>query len=307
MDLLTLIKDYDTICLFRHQIADADALGSQFGLKSFIEQVYPEKKVYALGNSLGSCAYLFPSIDEVDDSIIQQSLAIVTDTANSERVDDARFLSAKKIVKIDHHVIVDNYAHEEIVDVKASATCEILAKLFKDSGVSINTSCAKYLYLGLLADSANFTTTNTSATTLEMGAYLVSCGLNVNEVLQERTNLTLNDYQYTTLVRSKAQVKDKVIYAVMEREDYTKFGFTYNEAKEKVFCMSNINEMEMWCLFTKDQEKDVYHGSLRSKNFEINEVANTFGGGGHKHACGVKNLSLSTIDELLNALNALTK
>ncbi len=309
MNILELFKEYDTICLFRHQVADADALGSQFGLKSFIEQVYPDKKVYALGESLGSCAYLFPSIDTVSDEVVKQSLAVVLDSANVDRIDDQRFATAKKIIKIDHHVVVEDYANESYVDITASATCEVLANAMQTSGVAINEMCAKYLYLGLLADSGNFTTTNTTANTLRIGSYLVSCGLQVNKILQERTNLTLTDFHYTSLVRSKAQVNGKVIFAVINREDYKKFGYTYNEAKEKVFCMANINEMEMWCLFTQDEfsEEVIYHGSLRSKNYAINEVANTYNGGGHKNACGVKNLTLDTVMQLVNDLNGLVK
>ncbi len=92
----------------------------------------------------------------------------------------------------------------------------------------------------------------------------------------------------------------------MDREDYTKFDFTYNDTK-KIFCMANINEMEMWRLFTQDQESDVYHGSLRSKRIPIHEVANTFGGGGHKHACGVKNLNKETIDQLIHRFNEISE
>ena len=67
MQLLSLVKDFDIITIFRHQIADHDALGSQFAMKEYLKTVFPEKEVYALGKSVGPAAKLFPDIDEIED------------------------------------------------------------------------------------------------------------------------------------------------------------------------------------------------------------------------------------------------
>ena len=48
--LLDEIKYSDVITIFRHVRPDCDAVGSQFGLKSWLNDNFPEKKVYALGN-----------------------------------------------------------------------------------------------------------------------------------------------------------------------------------------------------------------------------------------------------------------
>ena len=45
-----IIKKYNTIVIARHIGADPDALGSQFALKDIILKLFPEKKVYAVGN-----------------------------------------------------------------------------------------------------------------------------------------------------------------------------------------------------------------------------------------------------------------
>lgn len=44
------IKEYNIIVIARHIGADPDALGSQFALKSIILNLFPDKKVYAVGN-----------------------------------------------------------------------------------------------------------------------------------------------------------------------------------------------------------------------------------------------------------------
>lgn len=305
MQLLSLVHDFDIITIFRHQIADHDALGSQFALKEYLQTIYPDKKIYALGNSVGACAKLFPQIDECSDEEVKNSIAIVLDSANTNRVDDERFKTAKCVVKIDHHIVVEEYGDYALVDIKAAATCEILTFLFKEMGNKITPLCAKYLYYGLTADSLNFTTTNTTSNTLLAGAYLVECGVNPSEVRRDTSGMSRKEFEYLNYIRSHVQVHGKVAYTIIDRDVYEKFGLSYTQAKEKVFALADVDDFEVWCLFSEDEVKTekVYNGSLRSKLVPINKVANLYGGGGHKNACGVKNLTFDKIKELVNDLN----
>lgn len=307
MNILEIVKEYDIVTIFRHQIADQDAMGSQFGMKLFIEAAYPDKKVYALGDSIGSCAHLFPEVDHVSDDVIENSIAIILDTADAARVDDERFKKAKKTIKIDHHIVVEDYADEAYVDINAAATCEILAFMFQGCGIKVSEQCAKYLYYGLIADSIGYTTNNTTSNTLLAGAFLVECGVKVNQIKQETSGMDINEYNYVNDIRNRVKVKGKVAYAIMQEADYQKYGMVYNQAKEKVFAMANVNQFEIWCLFTEDSSfgQGMYNGSLRSKNVAINEVAANYHGGGHKNACGVKKLTLEDIESIVSDLDAL--
>ena len=62
---------------FRHVSPDADALGSQFGLKQWIVDHYPNKQVYALGEERSTKSDAFPGSDYCDDVTLLNSLAIV--------------------------------------------------------------------------------------------------------------------------------------------------------------------------------------------------------------------------------------
>lgn len=52
------IKKYDTIVIARHIGADPDALGAQFALKEIILKLFPNKKVYAVGNPASRFKFL---------------------------------------------------------------------------------------------------------------------------------------------------------------------------------------------------------------------------------------------------------
>lgn len=299
------IERFDTITIFRHVAADPDALGSQFGLYTWIKETYPDKKVYALGEDLGSSGHLFPPIDKVDDEVVKRSLAILLDTANKERVDDKRYLLAKRSIRIDHHIRVDNFCDIEYIDEESAATCEILAAMFEEKSQSLSSACASYLYMGLLTDTLNFTTQNTTSRTIQLASFLKNFGVNASKLHFDLFSVTKAEYQYESYLRSIVkEYKGHIAYIVLKREDYEKFGLTYNEAKEKVYVMGNVREYDVWCLFVEDTEQDnIYNGSLRSRGTIVREVAALHNGGGHNFASGVKGLTLEEIDVILEELH----
>lgn len=301
------LRDFNEITIFRHTGADADALGAQFGLKTFLMENFPDKNVYAIGDDVGGVAHLFPARDKVSDDTIAQSCAIILDTANRERIDDKRYEMAKKIIKIDHHIVVDEYADVAFVDTSAAATSQILTKMFMNSEYTLSRTTARFLYLGILADTLSFTTSSVSIDTFTCASYLLSCGIDVSAIQQERVGMSFSDFEYMNLIRNNTKQVGKVIYAIMKVEDYEKFGFTYNVAKEKVFALSNIKEYPIYCLFSEDATygQGFYNGSLRARGYTINEIANQYGGGGHANACGVKQLALDDIERLVLDLNNL--
>ena len=108
-EVLNNIKKFDRIVIFRHQRSDYDALGTQLGFKTWIKDNFPSKEVYAVGlNHSTFMPTLYPYMDEVDESFFDNDfLAIIVDTANTERIDDERYKKAKFKIKFDHHPPVE--------------------------------------------------------------------------------------------------------------------------------------------------------------------------------------------------------
>lgn len=309
-EVFALIEAHDVITIFRHVSPDSDALGSQFGLKQWIQDTYPHKKVYALGvEGGGSKEHVFPKMDEVQDAVIKESLAIILDTANAARVDDQRFRLAKKTLKIDHHIVVDAFADVEVVEDLAGATCEILAHMLEERGASLSASCAQYLYSGLIADTLRFSIPTITPQTLRTAAYLIGFGVDVAKANEDNFSTSLKQYRYENHIRSNCRIlKDKLAYMIVRKEDYERFGLSFQEAKEKVFVMGGVHELQAWALFT-EKEKDeqgnaLFNGSLRSKHTQITDIAMKYHGGGHRYACGVKGLREEDIEALLQELLA---
>lgn len=305
-ELFKQIEAFDTITIFRHVSADFDALGSQFGLKQWIQDTYPEKKVYALGQEVGPSAACFPPIDEVDDKQIASSLAIILDTANAERIDDSRWRNAKFKIKVDHHIFVDQYADVEYIEDRKGATCEILASAFQQRNEKLSKTCATYLYRGLIADTLQFSIAATTPEMLHTAAYLVGFGIDVAKINEQNFSKSFKEFQYETYIREHFEFyKESIAYAIIHKEDYEQFQLTFQEAKEKVYALSRVKEFQVWALFIEngqDEKGILYNGSLRSKTTTINAIANKYNGGGHRFACGVKGLHKEQIQNLLDDL-----
>ena len=92
------IKKYNTIVIARHIGADPDALGSQFALKEIILNLFPEKKVYCVGNPASRFKF-FGNSDKSEELETKESLLIVLDTPDIKRIDNINIHNFNYIIK----------------------------------------------------------------------------------------------------------------------------------------------------------------------------------------------------------------
>lgn len=293
--LLHEIEKAPVICVFRHLIPDADALGSQWGLVSWLRMAYPSKKVYALGKHVGVKPEMFPSPDTVRDETIKESLAIVLDTANAKRVDDQRYSSARMIIQIDHHPLHEIYSQKQYILDHRAATCEIIAEFLESVVVKpLPKPIAEYLYMGLLTDTLKFSTNNTSAHTLQIAAYLAQSDLNFSRLNEEMFSVSSKEYRFSNYLRTHAVIEPcGLAYSFVTIEMMQEYGVSANDAKERITDFGGVRDFEVWALFIEHNEEGhrFFNGSLRSKNIAVNDIAHRYRGGGHRNAAAVKGCS----------------
>lgn len=97
-------------------------------------------------------------MDEIDNDIYKKATVVVCDTANAPRIDDQRYDTGTKLLKIDHHPATDQYGDINYVNTKASSTSEIIYEFishFNDEHI-IDEQVARVLYLGIVGDTGRF-------------------------------------------------------------------------------------------------------------------------------------------------------
>ncbi len=292
------IQAADPIVIVAHVNPDPDATGSQLGLKYAILDQYPEKTVLTMGKG--------PGFDEVSEETLSKALVIVTDTSNSERVDDSRFHMGHQLARFDHHVRVEDFGDLDYVDDLAAAACEVEALLMKEAGWTISPKAAQHLMNGLYGDTQRFSIGTVSDKTFEAAAWLTKQGANPRLTCEYLYTNSLEEFHYITKVRDKATRKDNFLFSVMSEEDYLSTGLSYEEAKNFSNMLGHVEGIEIWALFTQDSE-GTYAASLRSRCIRIVELAQEFGGGGHQCATGIKKLTASQVHELIQRCARLSK
>ena len=297
-----LIRDHQIITIFRHSRPDCDASGSQFGLKNWIEENFPDKTVLAAGEETCSQGS-FPSSDPVDEELIRRSIAFVLDTANTDRIDDRRALQAKLLIKIDHHPDREPFGDFSYVDPEAADVCQILTEwLSSEKDYKLSDKTAEYLYSGLLTDTLCFRTSNTTAATLKAAATLADTGIDIPGINRELFDVSVNEFNFGNYIRTHAELCDNAAILVLNKNELAQWQISGSDARNHIDEIGHIREMKVWALFTETADGGMYDGSLRSKYAAVNEIASRYNGGGHRNAAGVKNLTPQQLNEIITEL-----
>lgn len=95
-------------------------------------------------------------MDQVTDQDYQGALVVVTDTANTPRIDDERYKKGDFLIKIDHHPNDEVYGDLSYVDTNASSASEIVTDFALSCDLLLSTSAARVLYNGIVGDTGRF-------------------------------------------------------------------------------------------------------------------------------------------------------
>ena len=305
------IEQFDRIAVFAHVIPDYDALGTQFGLYTWLKDNFPHKDIIIAGsNHRDYTPRLYPVIEDTPDSWFATSfLAIVVDTATGNRVSDMRYQKAAKIVKIDHHPAVDQYGDINLVAVDLVAASEIVGNLvLAYPKVSVlSKEAAIYLYSGIAGDSKRFLYADTSAHTFAIAEALIGTGINLSTDVYNKMYVgSLNDLRVQAYILNHFTVTDHgIAYYILDAQTLKLLGREADQGKEYVNIFSEVEGINAWASISEDQEKHIWRVSIRSKALPINQVATKYRGGGHAQASGATLESVTEIDALINDLNSL--
>ncbi|RKJ07469.1 bifunctional oligoribonuclease/PAP phosphatase NrnA, partial [Butyricicoccus sp. 1XD8-22] len=150
--------------------------GSQIGLKKLIQTNYPDKTVYTVGDHDESLSFLAKP-DQIDDDLFAGALIIITDTANTERIDDQRYTKGDYIIKIDHHPNDDPYGDILWVDTNASSVSEMIYELFAEGKTyknwTLSDESARLLFAGIVGDTGRFLFPSATEKTFEIAGQLI--------------------------------------------------------------------------------------------------------------------------------------
>lgn len=302
------IKEYDNVVIARHIGADPDALGSQFALKNIILELFPDKKVYAVGNPASRFKF-FGSQDKIDNLNTNKSLCIVLDTPDIKRIDGADINDFEFVIKIDHHPIIDKYANIEIIDDNACSSSQLILEFVYENNISLSESCAEKLFLGIVGDTDRFLHDYTSPRTFELVTRLLKdTNIDFTKLygyLYQRpiAEVRFEGYIYQNLTLTE----NGVAYVKLTDKLMKEYGVDSAAAGNMINDLKFVNEITVWVFLSEDIKSNLIRANIRSVGPYVNDIATKYGGGGHKYASGVKLKSWEEADKLIKDLDIITK
>jgi len=303
------IEKYDTIIIHRHVRPDPDAYGSQIGLKTLISSNYPEKKVYAVGEHDSTLSFLAKP-DTIDDEVFSGALVIVTDTANTERIDDSRYNKGDLLIKIDHHPNDDQYGDILWVDTSASSVSEMIYDLFEEGkeykGWTLSNEAARLLFAGIVGDTGRFLFPSATEKTFEIAGHLIRYNFDRNELFdgmyeKEHKLLKLQGYLYQNYTFDE----NGAVYIKLTKEILEQFDATPSDTSLLVGSYGDIKGICAWVIFVEEDSQ--IRVRLRSKGPVINELAKKYNGGGHPLASGATVYSWEEADQVIAELKEICR
>ena len=312
LQILNKIKEYDRVMLFRHIRNDGDCVGATKGLKRIIELTWPEKEVYLIdADTAEYLRFMGPEDAEVSDEIYENALGIVLDTASEARISNKKYQFCKELIKIDHHIPLENYGCIHWVEEERSSCCEMVVDFyctFREE-LQLDSIGATYLYTGMVTDSGRFKYSGVNGDTLRCAAALLDIGIDTETLYANLYLDTYDSLKFTAHVYEKMQqTENGVAYIFVDKAMQEQFNLTLEQASACVNDMDSIRGCIAWIAFIETgDEKDTIRVRLRSRFIHINGIAEKYRGGGHACASGSTLYGKDEIQLLLNDADAHVK
>lgn len=313
MDLLKECSGAKRIGISGHVRPDGDCVGAVLGLQLYLRKCMPEAEVKVLLEKPAEIFNEIKGFEEIDSDFADKvpfDIFFVLDTA-ADRLGGAEkyFRSAGKRINIDHHVSNTGTGDINLVLPSVGSTCEILFDLMEED--EMDRDIAMAIYTGIIHDTGVFQYSNTTPSTMEKGARLISYGFDFSRLIQEtfyqRTYLQAQ-IMGRALMESIRFMEGRCIVSAVDQKTMDFYNVEPKDFEGIVNQLRNIKDVDC-AIFMYQTGVQEYKVSLRSSDkVDVAEVAAYFGGGGHARAAGctlkgnfydcVNNLSLHISKQL---------
>lgn len=283
------IKNAEKIVLAGHISPDGDAVSSNFALALAIKKLgknpvillenYADTYDFLNGHHLVSKKY-----EEIPDIFISLDCGDIKRLGKFEEV----FNLAKKTVNIDHHSDNNSFGDINIVNKKASSTSEIVFEIINQiKDIEIDLDIATILYTGIVFDTCGFKHNSTGKRTHQIAGELIEKGVD-SSFVQTKLIYThsLENAKLLAKTINNIEIHEKIAISTLSKNEIlNECNAKYEDLEGISGYLLDIKGIEI-AVFLYEKEDGTIKASFRAKEYNINKIAQKFGGGGHILASG---------------------
>ncbi len=296
--ILKIIKRAKKILINVHRNPDPDSIGSALAFYEYLINLKKDVKVIC-PDKLPEDNLFLPYSDKVEKvdfssfNFNNYDLFLILDSSNWSQVTSNSELKLPdiSILLIDHHITSTKFGNCNLVDVKTSSTSEMVYLLFKDWKIKFSESISQNILAGIIADTGVFRYPNVTPETLSVARDLMLNGANKNEITEKLyRNYPFNGIKFWGEIIQRMEIdnNNRFVYSAIPYEIYQKFNFPYGSKEMAVSMFCSVVKDTDFGMVMIEEEKGILSVSFRSrKGFNVAEIAEALGGGGHIVAAGV--------------------
>lgn len=288
-----LLDQASSVLLTTHERTDGDDLGSVLALAHHLKNEGKNIAIVIKGGVPAQLEYL-PLSEIVTEELPESNfdVLVISGCSVPQRVNHEAILALDiPTINLDHHPDNKMYGDVNVVEGAKSSVAELTYDFFKFSEWKITHDIALCLLTGIVTDTGIFMHSNTQASTLAAAADLMDKGARVATVTKHTyEGKDLNDLKAWAQAMENAHYDEQkqMIYSIITADELEALGNPPMSAFEGVVeTLIKVPEAK-FAMFLK-QDQDRIKGSLRSeenKGVNVQAIAQSLGGGGHKLAAG---------------------
>lgn len=299
------IRDRRSFVLTSHARPDGDAIGSQIALGLALESL--GKTVRFIDKDPAPLPYRhFPAVDrlEIMAAFDGRADAVIVMECNSLDRTEVTGFEKLFVINIDHHAGNTMFGGENWFDDSAAAVAEMAAEVIDALGVTWTPDIATHLYLGIATDTGSFRHANITARTFDLCRRVALAGVHPAALARDI---------FDSFSIGRVRLTGEMLHA-MELHHHDRLAVLYFDDALLAACGATVDDTDglvniplgakdvLAVALIKKQADGTFRVSLRSKgDVNVREVAQRWGGGGHKNAsgCTLTERSLETAKDAL--------
>jgi phosphoesterase RecJ-like protein len=289
--LLKCFRSTKRFLITSHARPDGDAVGSALALAGILNQLGCETSIVLSDPA----PYIYRTLPGVDEILVADAVgdndkdtpAIILECDCIERT-GLEGLEGRRLINIDHHASGQPYADLNWIDEHACAVAEMVYRIAVVAGVEITADMATCLYAAVLSDTGSFTYPSTNASTFELAHKLAAHGASPSQIAR---NLYFanpeSKIRLLAVALSNMQCDGPIAWSWVTDAEMERAGASPEDCEGVVNYLIGIAGVESAVFLREVAPNGEFRLSIRSKgNVDVAQIAETFGGGGHRSASG---------------------
>jgi len=293
--LLSLLHARESFVVTSHARPDGDAIGSALGLMHLLDGM-GKRVTVAFADPIPVIYRWLPGVERIQVALPVATpvpdAAILLECDGFERTGFERQafdrMGAGLTINIDHHLSGKTFASFNWIDPEACAVGAMIYDLAVASGTEITADMATCLYTAVLTDTGSFTYPSTIAATFALVEHLVKRGADANRIAQSvYFSNPPSKIRLLGVALGNMQIEGPVSWSWVTQAEMARAGAEVEDCEGVVNYLIGIAGVDAAVFLRELPSRKEFRLSLRSKGeVDVAQVAERFGGGGHRNASG---------------------